>query len=87
MDRERLASAQRTEGVRSDRFAMIGFKMNSAFWATLEMKLSQHNLLFGYWRSLISSNLFKDAKTLNDLRESIAILQPILVLSTCRVLA
>jgi hypothetical protein len=47
MDRERPASAQRTEGVRSalpattsSRFAVIGFKMNSPL-ATLEMDLSQ----------------------------------------------
>jgi hypothetical protein len=48
MDSERLASAQRTEGVRSalpattsSRFAMIGFKITSAFLATLEIKLAE----------------------------------------------
>ena len=53
MDRERLASAQRTEGVRSalpattsSRSAMIGFTMNSAFLATLEMSYPKHTLLF-----------------------------------------
>jgi hypothetical protein len=41
MDRERLASAQRTEEVGSAGFAMIGFKITSAFWATLEMEQSE----------------------------------------------
>ncbi len=38
MDRERLASAQRIEEVRSAGFAMIGFKITSAVWETLEME-------------------------------------------------
>jgi hypothetical protein len=41
MDRERLASAQRTEEVRFAGFAMIGFKITSYFLATLKMKLSE----------------------------------------------
>jgi hypothetical protein len=41
IDRERLASAQRTEEVRSAGFAMIGFKITSIFLATLKMKLSE----------------------------------------------
>jgi hypothetical protein len=41
IDRERLASAQRTEEVGSAGFVMVGFKITSIFFATLKMKLSE----------------------------------------------
>ncbi|MEA5398757.1 hypothetical protein VB734_01705 [Synechococcus sp. BA-124 BA4] len=36
MERERLAGAQRTDEVRSDGSAMIGFKVASLFWSVLK---------------------------------------------------
>jgi hypothetical protein len=54
MDSERLASAHRTEGVRSavpvttsSGFAMMVFKITSAFLASSKWSYPKHTLLFG----------------------------------------